>query len=137
MQMDFDIRPMVERISAVPIARLRVLRSFDEVQLPAMRRGIIFVFAAWSGPAVTGFQRFTKVIQELDTSSLDLVVLDTDCLTEDSAAELFGVPSFTSGGWGEAIWIQDGRVIARAISNNAPESMIEQNTKELLDHKTA
>ena len=132
MRTDFDIRPMVEKHSAVPIARLRVLQSFDEIHLPDMRRGIVFVFAAWSGPAVIGLQRFTKVIQSLDIRSLDLVVLDTDCLNEDSAAQLFGVPSFTTGGWGEAIWIRDGRVIARALAHTALESMIEQHTRGLL-----
>ncbi len=136
MRTDFDIHPTVEKYSAIPIARLRVLQSFDEVHLPDVRRGIIFVFAAWSGPAVMGFQRFTKVIQSLDTRSLDLVVLDTDCLTEDSAAQLFGLPSFTTGGWGEAIWIRDGCVIARALTHTAPEFMFEQHTRELLDDNT-
>lgn len=133
MRTDFDICPMVEKHSAIPIARLRVLQNFDEVQLSDVRRGIIFVFAAWSGPAVMGLQRFTKVIQPLDTRSLDLVVLDTDCLTEDSVAQLFGVPSFSSGGWGEAIWIRDGCIIARVLAHTAPESMIERHTRELLD----
>jgi len=137
MRTDFDIRPMVEKHSAIPIARLRVLQSFDQVHLPDMRRGIIFVFAAWSGPAVIGLQRFTKVIELLDTRSLDLVVLDTDCLTEDSAPQLFGVPSFTTGGWGETIWIRDGRVFARALAHTAPESMIEQHTRGLLDDHAA
>lgn len=137
MRTDFDIRPTVEKHSAIPIARLRVLQSFDEVHLPDMRRGIVFVLAAWSGPAVIGLQRFTRVIQSLDTRSLDLVVLDTDCLTEDSAALLFGAPSFTTGGWGETIWIRDGHVLARVLAHTAPESMIEQHTRELLHDNAA
>jgi hypothetical protein len=133
MSTQFDIRPTVEKYSAIPIARLRVLQSFDEIHLPDMRRGIIFVLAVWSGPAVMGLQRFTKAIQLLDTHSLNLVVLDTDCLTEDSAAQLFGAPGFTTGGGGETIWIRDGRVFARVLAYSAPESLIEQHTRGLLD----
>ena len=137
MPAESDIRPKVEKYSAIPMERLRVLQSFDEVHLPQMRRGIVFVFAAWSGPAVMGLQRFTKVIKSLDTRSLDLVVLDTDCLTEDSATQLFGTPSFTTGGWGEMIWIRDGRVIVRELGHIAPEALIEQHTRELLDDNAA
>ena len=137
MSTQFDIRPMVEKHSVIPIARLRVLQTVDEIHLPDIRRSIIFVFAAWSGPAVMGLQRFTKVIQSLDTHSLDLVVLDIDCLTEDSATQLFGAPSFTSGGWGETIWVRDGRVVARVLAHTAPESLIEQHTRGLLDDNAA
>ena len=129
----FDIRPMVEKCSAVPLARLRVLQSVDGIEPANMRRGIIFVFAAWSGPAIMGFKRFTRVIQSLDTGDFDLVVLDIDCLTADLAAELFGGPGFTSGGGGETIWIRDGVVFARELSHAAPESLMEQHTRGLLD----
>ncbi len=128
MRPEFDIRPMVDKHSAMPIARLRVLQNFDEVHLSDMRRGIVFVLAAWSGPAVIGLQRFTRAIQSLDTRSLDLVVLDTDCLNEDSATQLSGGPNFTTGGWGETIWIRDGRVFARVLAHSAPESLMEQHT---------
>jgi len=137
MHTEFDIRPMVEKHSAIPIARLRVLQSFDEIHVPDMRRSIIFVFAAWSGPAVIGLQRFTKIIQSLDIRSLDLAILDADCLTEDSATLLFGTPSFTTGGWGEVIWIRDGRVFARMLAYTALESSIEQHTRGLLDDNAA
>jgi hypothetical protein len=101
MRPDFDKSPTVEKNSAIPIARLRVLQRFDEVRLSEMRRGIIFILAAWSGPAVMGLRRFTKLIKSLDIHSLDLVVLDTDCLTEDSASQLFDAPFFTAAGWDE------------------------------------
>jgi hypothetical protein len=133
MPTEFDIRPTVEKHSAIPMSHLRVLQSFDEVHLSEMRRGIIFVLAAWSAPAVMALQRFTKIIRSLDTHSLDLVVLDTDCLTENSATQLFGAPSFTSGGWGETIWVRDGCIIARVLAHTAPHSLIEQHTRELLD----
>lgn len=133
MSIEFDIRPMVENRSAIPMERLRVLRSFDGLHLPEMQRGIVFVFAAWSVPAVMGFQRLTKMIKTLDTGSLDLVVLDIDCLTAESAELLFGAPGFTTGGWGETLWVRDGQIVARALGHSAPDALIEEYTRGLLD----
>jgi hypothetical protein len=134
---EFDIRPMVEKYSAMPVERLRVLRSFEELQLSLIRRGIVFVFAAWSGPAVMALQRFTKALKTIDTDSLDLVVLDIDSLAEESAAQLFGNEGFTTGGWGETIWVRDGRAVARELTHTASEALIEQHTRGLLEDHAA
>ena len=136
MPADFDIRPMVEEHSAMPVKRLRVVRTFEELRLSAVRRGVVFVFAAWSGPAILAFQRFTRVMNSMDNCYLDLVVLDTDCLTQDSAVEIFGAQGFFRGGAGEVVWIRDGRVVAREIARDGSEALLEQHKKELLDdHK--
>jgi hypothetical protein len=123
---------MVKKHSQMPFDFLRLPQSFSPDDLRAMGCGIIFVFAAWSGPAVIGFQRFTKVLDRLDAPSLDLVVLDTDAMSEELADELFGVPSFTSGGWGEAIWVCDGKVVARETTHKPVEAVIEEHTLKLL-----
>jgi hypothetical protein len=133
-----DIRPTVEKHSALPIERLRVLSHFEDVRLAHMRCGVVFVFAAWSGPAVIGLQRFTRVMSSFDTRSLDLVVLDIDCLTADSAMQLFGTDGFRAGGYGETILVRGGHIIAREIA--APddsEHLLQRHTKELLDDPAA
>src|SRR5262245_18989427 len=130
MLTEFDIRRMLEMISAIPMARLRILQSFDEVHLSEMRRGIIFVFAAWIAPSVMAFRRFANAIKPLATRSLDLVVLDTECLTGDSARQLFGAPGFTTGGSGETIRVRDGRIIMRVLAPITPETLLEQYTRE-------
>ena len=131
MSPEFDIRPMVEKYSALSTERLQVWQSFDEVYFSKMQRGIVFVFAAWSAPAVMGFRRFTKVLKPIDTHSADIVILDTDCLAKDSSAQLFDSPTFRAGGWGEIIWIRNGRVAALTLAHTAPDSLIEQYTREL------
>src|SRR6478672_3566654 len=103
MPLEFNIQPMVQKNSTLPIGRLRVLSRFEDIGLTSMRRGIVFVFAAWSGPAVLALRRFTQIMAELPTGALDLVVLDTDCLTAATAAQLFGTSGFRAGGYGEAI----------------------------------
>jgi hypothetical protein len=133
-----NIRPTVEKYSAIPIERLRVLSCFEDVRLTDMRRGVVFVFAAWSGPAVMGLKRFTRVMSSFDTHSLDLVILDIDCLTADSATQLFGTDGFRAGGNGETIWVRGGRIVAREIA--APdnsEHLLQQHTKALLDDPTS
>ena len=126
------ILPIIEKHCALPVEHFRVVEDFHEVQIEQIQRGIIFVVAVWSGPSLVGFKRFTKTIKSLETNSLDLVILDIDSLTAHSTNELFGVPSFTTGGWGEAIWVCRGKIIARELTHIAPEALIEQHTNELL-----
>ena len=136
MPVEFDIRPMVQKNSTLPMERLRVLSRFEDIGLTAMRRGIVFVFAAWSGPAVLAFRPFTQIMAELPTGALDLVVLDIDCLTADTATQLFGTSGFRAGGYGETIWVRDGVIIAREIASPAGEQSLRVHTVELLDeHK--
>jgi hypothetical protein len=72
-------------------------------------------------------------MKSIETRTLDLVVLDTDCLTQNSAGELLGDEDFTFGGWGEVIWIRDGKVVARTIARDGSEVFLEEHTKGLLD----
>lgn len=132
MTVQFDIRPMVQEYSAIPIERLRVVSRFEDVRLTEISRGVVFVFAAWSGPSVLGFRRFTRVMSELPTISLDLVVLDTDCLTAESATQLFGTDGFQAGGYGETIWVKDGVVVAREIATPAREQALLDHTRALI-----
>ena len=132
MALEFDIRPMVQEYSVIPLERLRVVSRFGDVRLSEIHRGVVFVFAAWSGPAVVALKRFTRVMSELLTTALDLVVLDTDCLTAESATQLFGTDGFRAGGYGEAIWVRDGVVVAREIAASASEQTLRDHTRELL-----
>jgi hypothetical protein len=136
MAVTFNIRPMVEKNSVLPMERLRVLSSFEEVRLGEIRRGVVFVFAPWSGVAVLALRRFTQVMAALDTRSLDLVVLDIDCLTSETATQLFGSSGFQAGGYGETIWVRDGTVVAREFAApDANEPLLRRHTQELLDEK--
>lgn len=79
-------------------------------------------------------QRFARVMQSFDTRALELVVLDTDCLTRDSETLLFGTDGFASHGKGEIFWVRDGRVVAKLIGREGSEGLLEQHTKRLLDN---
>ena len=138
MSVQFDIRPVVQKYTALPIERLRIVSRFEDVHLTEIRRGVVFVLAAWSGPAVVAFRRFSRVMNELPTIPLDLVVLDIDCLTTESATQLFGTDGFPVGGNGETIWVRDGGIVARAIAApDTSEQALRAHTRELLDDQVA
>lgn len=125
---------MLQKHSRIPFERLRVVGRFNELKLPDIRRGILFIFAVWSGPSIIAFQRFTQILATLDTTRLELIVLDTDCLTSEAGTALWGR---NVGGGGETLWVRDGAVAARALlSAENAESEARRNTIGLLNGDT-
>ena len=107
-----DIVDILKEHSEMPFEHLRVVRDLDTLGVPAIQKGIIFIFAVWSGPAVIAFKRFTCVLSRIDTTGLDLVVLDTDCLSPEAGLALWGREV---GGGGETLWAHNGIIVGRAL----------------------
>lgn len=129
-----DIAPVLRKYSEIPFERLRIVSQLDELNLPVIRRGIIFIFAGWSGPAIIAFRRFTQVLAALDASRLDLIVLDIDCLSSEAGTALWGE---NVGGGGETLWVREGAVVARTLlCVPDTESEAHRNTLELLKYRT-
>ena len=59
MQTTFDICPMVRKYSAIPCEQIQVIRDITAFQLSKIARGIVLIFAAWSGHSVIALQRLT------------------------------------------------------------------------------
>jgi len=123
---------MVEKYSALPMDRLRVVSNFEDVGLSRISRGIIFVFAAWSGPSVLAFRKFTEFLSSFKTDSLELIVLDIDCLTMESATILFSNETSRFGGAGELAWIRDGIVVGDCLWFDEREQLAQRHTMDLL-----
>ena len=68
-----NIAPVLQEHSKIAFERLRVVRRLDELNISSIRRGIVFIFAVWSGPAIIAFRRFTQVLAGIETAPLDLV----------------------------------------------------------------
>jgi hypothetical protein len=130
-----DIADVLKKKSKMPFERLRVVHHLDDLHVSAIRRGIVFIFALWSGPAFIAFDRFTRLLANIDTGPLDLVILDIDCLSSESGIALWGT---NVGGGGETIWVRDGVVVARSLLY-APDSEPEllRHTHELLTEPAA
>lgn len=127
---EFDIRPSVKRNTDLPFERLRVVQSLPELSLSDIRAGVVFVFAAWSGPAVMALRRLTRLLSTLDLGALDVVIVDNDSMTGEEMIRLFG---HVFRGAGETLWVREGRVVAE-LSAFRPESeaLIVSHTRDLL-----
>jgi hypothetical protein len=130
MSVEFDIRPSVLKNSELPFERLRLVQRLAELRLADISAGVVFVFAAWSAPAIMALRRITRLLSSIDLGPVDIIILDNDCMTADDMIRLFG---HVFHGAGETLWIRDGRVIAE-LSGFQPESepLIVSHARELL-----
>jgi|SRR5688572_14385282 len=128
--LNHDIRPIVQKESQLSYDRLRVIQRFADFDLAAIRRGIVFIFAVWSGPARMALRQFTRLLSTLDLGSLDVIILDNDSMSGDEMIRLSG---HVFHGYGEALWVRDGQVVAE-LSAGPPEAepLILKHTSELL-----
>jgi hypothetical protein len=124
-----DISSVLKKHSKIPFGRIRIVRKFEDIDLRSLDRAVIFIFAAWSGPAIVAFEKWTTALATLELGSLDLVVLDIDCLSPEQMVSLWGKHA---GGGGETIWIRDGEIAARALSFYAGTRDLVGNTVALL-----
>jgi hypothetical protein len=125
-----DLSDVLKKHSRLPFERLRVARHLDDLKMASIQRGIVFIFAVWSGPAVIALQRLTQVLGSMDLAGVDLVVLDTDCLSAEAGIALWGA---NLGGGGETLWIRDGNTVARCLAYVAGSEMdIIRHTEDLL-----
>jgi hypothetical protein len=135
MQSTFDIIPMVRKYSAIPLERLQIISNTVDLHLERVRRGVLFVFAAWSGQAVLALQRLTRLLGSRDFELLDLIVIDIECMTAQEMTQIFGR---TLHGDGETFWIREGKLVASLeVYKSEIELMILAYTKRLLDEKPA
>lgn len=75
--------------------------------ITSIQRGVVFLFARWSGPAVFAHKFLSDFLQE--RGALDhLVCIDIDC-----EPELQSIPEFAGKvhGWGEAAVVRNGKIV--------------------------
>ena len=130
----FDIGPMVRKYSALPPARVQLIRDIRDFQLSQVRRGIVLVFAAGNGQAIMALQKLTRFLAARD-ESIDLIVVDIESMTIQEMKQWFGREFH---GQGETLWIGDGKVVA-FLDAYAPgsEVLLLSNFKRLLDESAA
>ena len=119
--------------SEVPIERIRFVSESDESLLQEIDCGVLFIMAFWSGSSVTNFVHMTRVLGKLDPSgSLQFVVADIDG-AESLCKGLLARKTFSGfGGYGEAAWIHQGRVISIAGATGCDPSFFESNIRDLM-----
>lgn len=94
--------------------------------ITSIQRGVLFLLARWSGPAVVAHKFLSGFLQERGASE-HLV-----CIDVDSEPEIYDVPEFSGKihGWGEAAVVRDGRVVFFAALAK-DQSRIQEHCDEL------
>jgi hypothetical protein len=114
----FDICPMVRKYSAIPCEQLQVVRDITTFDLSKIDRGIVLIFAAWSGHSVIALQRVTQSLSRGDLDCLEIKVIDIESMTGQDMKRLFGR---VFHGDGETLWIREGKIVAQ-LEAFEPES---------------
>ncbi|HRI69477.1 MAG TPA: hypothetical protein PK156_34840 [Polyangium sp.] len=127
---------MVSRYSALPLHRVGIVQRFDDLKFARVRRGIVYFLAAWSGASVMLFRHVTEALARLDSTVLEFIVVDLDCVPADFWAEAFD--RLTPAGAGETLWVRDGVVVASALTSPRPgaDSEFMRYTRILIDEET-
>lgn len=123
-----EVAATARKESLLPAERLTFSKA---AELERMERGIIFIFAVWSAPCILGFKRFTKVLSGFERKDFIVIVVDIDALSEEFAKRIFAEEGSLLGGWGEGVWVRNGKVIARMRTCNASEEMIAEHPRAL------
>lgn len=100
----------------------------DEETVRSIGRGVLFLMAFWSGPAVRAFARLTEVLAALPAEDLELVVADVD-----GSPGLYELPEFKGQvtGSGETAWVRHGQIVNTSGRGLSVESF-KPNTVALL-----
>jgi hypothetical protein len=120
-ELGLDKPPLVGRADFLPTS--------DRSVIQAIRCGILFVMAFWSGTSYRSLTQLKQALAKLDPKGrLEVVVVDTDgCPDLYDSPELLG----KLHGNGEAAWIIRGRVVATAACGSHPRAF-ETYTQHLL-----
>lgn len=89
MTSNFDITPTVSKYSVLPLNRVQIVSSLDDLRITRIRLGIIYILALWSGPSIMVLQQITKALARLDSSVLEFFVVDIDCVPPDFSTATF------------------------------------------------
>jgi hypothetical protein len=103
----------------------------DKVNVSDIKRGILFVIAAWSGSSQLAFRALCKMIESHDPARNLLLILAN--IEAASVAEFVASQGDVPQGNGETFWILNGSVIAK--ENNYTEKdarNAERFTKDLV-----
>lgn len=96
-----------------------------------LQRGVLFLMAFWSGPAKMAFANVCRIFSEVGLpEDFAFRILDVDGLGR-SLAEILSQYPVEMGGWGEAYWYRDGKIIAATSVATATDERIREILAEI------
>ncbi len=135
MSLDFDITPAVRQGTGLPFERLRIIHQFADLSLAGIRRGIVYFFAGWGPLSTHYFALTTRTLAALDTSRLEIYVVDIDSVPGEFLKATFGHSH--PAGSGETAWVRDGRIVSVSDGLGVEvETEFLRHTAELFEDQT-
>lgn len=117
--------------SAFPDHANRVGKILDEpnrFRCQDVTTSIVFVYATWSGYARQALSRCMQILNRLEVLSR-LTIVNSDCVDYD---EFEAVVGFLPQGYGELLWIVDGKVChAMGDWRSTADETVERITRAL------
>jgi hypothetical protein len=88
--------------------RVVLVPSEEAIDIRAIKRGILFILARWSGASQLAFRTLNKALSSLPKlDDLSLYIMDTDSdYTQELLFKLGDVPA----GAGETYWLVEGQI---------------------------
>lgn len=110
----------------VPEERVALLLGDAPIDVTAVKRGVLFVLARWSGASQLSFRALNALLADAaEDLEICLLVADTDTPSAQQFMQQQGdVPS----GNGETYWIKDGLVLGKL------ETINQANKKTAVDY---
>lgn len=97
-----------------------MISQFSQLELVKIDRGLLFIFATWSGAAIGSFRLLCEALALEPVASFQIFVIDADAFNHEAFKKAFGeLPQ----GKGEAFWIKNGEVVLmdRGYTNKSKE----------------
>jgi hypothetical protein len=123
-----DRRDELEKAYPTCTSFLRFHPEYQDSAIEGIRCGIVFLYAAWSGPSGMRFKSACYALEDSvpwDRFTFDVV--DVDGLTSSNRFEAHE----TLGGYGEAFWIHSGKIL-KSMGRDWSNHRFDQFTQELL-----
>ncbi|MDX1951095.1 MAG: hypothetical protein SFY81_02860 [Verrucomicrobiota bacterium] len=111
-----------------PSEKLKVSR-LDQIDFKNMERGVLFIFATWSGSSVVSFKLLCDALMSAgERTSFPLYVVDIDEINSESFKQNW---SHSLNGNGETMWIKGGTLVAFDIGYTDKRDRVLQNSDML------
>ena len=122
---------ILQRHTTLPAARWDYYAQADRSLVAEMDRGLLFLVAFWSGPALQSFARLTEALQRFPEEEISLTVVDVD--GADDLCRLDGLREIAClYGTGELVFVRDGQIRQIVRGGNLSPEQYEQHIQAFL-----
>ncbi|MHC4995560.1 MAG: hypothetical protein ACYTGQ_10955 [Planctomycetota bacterium] len=103
-------------------------------ELRGIQKGVVFVLATWSMPAIVSIKHRMGLLAKIDLQDVGVYVIDSDVFGAEDYRECFHEDFACWGGWGERLWLHQGEVFGEPWFRFPKEDrLFIENTMKLIE----